>query len=60
MKLITSDNPFLPGKILATINSPSDLRKLNYEEIIQLSNELRQYIVDLVSVKGGHFGASLV
>ncbi len=59
MKLVTSDNPFLPGKLLASINNPSDLKKLNDDELIQLSNELRQYIVDLVSVKGGHFGASL-
>jgi len=59
MKLVTSDNPFLPGKLLANINKPSDLKNLNDDQLIQLSNELRQYIVDLVSVKGGHFGASL-
>ncbi len=59
MKLLTNENPFLPGEILAKINSPADLKKLNDTELIKLSNELRDYIVDLVSVKGGHFGASL-
>lgn len=48
-----------PGKLLQNINSPADLKKLNKEQLLQLSNELRQYIVDVVSVHGGHFGASL-
>ena len=50
---------FIPGELLGKINSPADLRKLNDEELVQLSDELRQFIIDLVSVKGGHFGASL-
>ena len=50
---------FKPGKLLAKINSPADLRKLKEENLEQVCKELRQYIVDLVSVKGGHFGASL-
>src|SRR4029078_3944659 len=48
-----------PGKILAQINSPADLKKLDQAQLEQLSSELRQYIIDLVSVYGGHFGASL-
>src|SRR6201994_3802032 len=48
-----------PGPLLQTVNSPDDLKKLNREQLQQLSDELRQYIIDLVSVKGGHFGASL-
>src|SRR6187397_2933525 len=47
------------GPLLQTINSPEDLKKLKEAQLVQLSNELRQYIIDLVSVKGGHFGASL-
>ncbi len=47
------------GKLLATINSPADLKKLDKDQLLQLSNELRQYIIDVVSVHGGHFGASL-
>src|SRR6478672_11802696 len=48
-----------PGALLQTVNSPEDLRKLNKEQLIQLCDELRQYIIDVVSVHGGHFGASL-
>jgi 1-deoxy-D-xylulose-5-phosphate synthase len=58
MKIV--DGPgFVPGELLARINSPADLKKLSKEQLVQLSNELRQFIIDLVSVKGGHFGASL-
>ncbi|MFS8083123.1 MAG: 1-deoxy-D-xylulose-5-phosphate synthase [Ginsengibacter sp.] len=49
----------LPGPLLATINSPDDLKKLDRSKLHQLSEELRQYIVDVVSVHGGHFAASL-
>lgn len=48
-----------PGKLLAGINSPEDLRKLDRSLLPQVCNELRQYIIDNVSVYGGHFGASL-
>ena len=48
-----------PGTLLKTINSPADLKTLNREQLQQLSDELRQYIIDVVSVQGGHFGASL-
>ena len=48
-----------PGNLLASINDPKDLRKLDLAQLVQLSAELRQYIVDEVSVYGGHFGASL-
>lgn len=48
-----------PGKLLAQINSPDDLKKLDPVQLVQLSDELRQFIIDNVSVYGGHFGASL-
>jgi 1-deoxy-D-xylulose-5-phosphate synthase len=48
-----------PGPLLGTIQSPADLKKLNSDQLQQLSNELRQYIIDIVSLHGGHFGASL-
>jgi 1-deoxy-D-xylulose-5-phosphate synthase len=51
--------PINPGELLALINSPADLRKLNKNQLAQVSEELRQYIIDMVSVYGGHFGASL-
>jgi 1-deoxy-D-xylulose-5-phosphate synthase len=50
---------FEAGPLLQTIEYPSDLRKLKKEQLPQLCNELRQFIIDVVSVNGGHFGASL-
>jgi 1-deoxy-D-xylulose-5-phosphate synthase len=47
------------GPLLQTINSPEDLKKLSREKLHQVCDELRQYIIDVVSVHGGHFGASL-
>jgi 1-deoxy-D-xylulose-5-phosphate synthase len=48
-----------PGPLLQTIDSPADLKKLPREKLHQVCDELRQYIIDVVSVHGGHFGASL-
>lgn len=48
-----------PGKLLAQIDSPDDLKKFSKDQLVQICDELRQYIVDIVSVYGGHFGASL-
>ncbi|MEZ5046754.1 MAG: 1-deoxy-D-xylulose-5-phosphate synthase [Chitinophagaceae bacterium] len=47
------------GATLSKIEFPSDLRKLSKDDLQQVCNELRQYIIDVVSVHGGHFGASL-
>lgn len=49
----------IPGPLLQTIDSPADLKKLPREKLHQVCDELRQYIIDVVSVHGGHFGASL-
>ena len=46
-------------KILSKISNPKDLRKLNKRDLKKLSEELRQFIIDMVSENGGHFGASL-
>jgi len=48
-----------PGKLLSKINSPQDLKKLDQQQLMRLSAELRQFIIDNVSVHGGHFAASL-
>jgi 1-deoxy-D-xylulose-5-phosphate synthase len=48
-----------PGELLGGINCPADIKKLSIEQLPQLCDELRQYIIDVVSVNGGHFGASL-
>lgn len=47
------------GDLLEKINYPSDIKKLNEAELERLCKELRQYIIDVVSVNGGHFAASL-
>ncbi|MBN8837379.1 MAG: 1-deoxy-D-xylulose-5-phosphate synthase [Sphingobacteriia bacterium] len=49
----------MPGKLLSKINSPADLKKINKDELHKVCDELRQYIIDVVSVHGGHFAASL-
>src|SRR6218665_269158 len=56
---IVKGSGFVPGELLGKIDSPADLKHLKEDQLEQLSAELRQYIIDLVSVKGGHFGASL-
>lgn len=48
-----------PGSLLSTINLPADLRQLPMAQLPRVCDELRQYIIDIVSVHGGHFGASL-
>jgi 1-deoxy-D-xylulose-5-phosphate synthase len=48
-----------PGSLLKSIQSPADLKKMSKEQLQQVSDELRQYIIDMVSLHGGHFGASL-
>ncbi|MES2628420.1 MAG: 1-deoxy-D-xylulose-5-phosphate synthase [Bacteroidota bacterium] len=47
------------GPLLSQIEYPSDLRKFAEKDLNQICKELREYIIDVVSVKGGHFGASL-
>lgn len=48
-----------PGDLLSQIEYPADLRKLGKDKLFQVCKELRQFIIDSVSVYGGHFGASL-
>ena len=45
--------------LLNKINSPDDLRKLLREDLPKLSQDLREFILDTLSVKPGHLGASL-
>lgn len=47
------------GPLLQAINIPEDLRKMDRDQLHLVCDELRQYIIDVVSVHGGHFGASL-
>ena len=45
--------------LLDKIQFPADLRKLKKDELPQLAKDLRSFIIDVVSVKEGHLGASL-
>jgi 1-deoxy-D-xylulose-5-phosphate synthase len=49
----------VPGPLLKHIDSPADLKKINKDDLYKVCDELRQYIIDVVSVHGGHFAASL-
>jgi 1-deoxy-D-xylulose-5-phosphate synthase len=46
-------------KLLDTIQSPKDLRQLNQDDLPQLAQELREFIINIVATKEGHLGASL-
>jgi transketolase N-terminal domain/subunit len=50
---------FEPQSILRTIDSPADLRRLQPEQLKPLAAEIRHYILDVVSRKGGHLAPSL-
>jgi len=50
---------FEAGPLLKTIDSPTDLKKVSRDKLHQVCDELRQYIIDVVSVQGGHFASSL-
>jgi 1-deoxy-D-xylulose-5-phosphate synthase len=45
--------------ILSSIASPADLRKLDEEQLPQVADELRRYLITSVAASGGHFGAGL-
>ena len=46
-------------RLLDSINSPSDLRKLDRQQLPQLAQEIRERIIEVVSSIGGHFGGNL-
>lgn len=48
-----------PYALLETINDPADLRNLPEAQLGELAKQLREYIIDIVSTKEGHLGASL-
>lgn len=47
------------GALLQQINNPDDLRKLNVDDLPSLCNEIRQFIIEVMSSNPGHLGASL-
>lgn len=49
----------MTGNLLDKIHDPEQLRALSPEQLPQLAAELRRFIIDVVSVREGHLGASL-
>ena len=49
----------MSDNLLSNINNPTDLRQLDEAQLPQVAQELRNFIIDIVSVKEGHLGASL-
>ena len=49
----------MESNLLHTIQFPQDLRQLNVNQLSQVAHELRQYIIEVISQKEGHLGASL-
>jgi 1-deoxy-D-xylulose-5-phosphate synthase len=49
----------MKSNLLSNINNPNDLRQLDEAQLPQVAQELRNFIIDIVSVKEGHLGASL-
>ncbi len=47
------------GQLLDKIDSPSDLKKLAVEQLVELAEEIRQFILDSVSRTGGHLASNL-
>ena len=45
--------------ILQSIETPADVKGLNYEELDELCSEIRGFIVDAVTTTGGHLGSNL-
>ncbi len=45
--------------VLSKINGPADLKTLTHDELIALSNEIREYIIKVVSENGGHLAPNL-
>nr|MBA3601864.1 1-deoxy-D-xylulose-5-phosphate synthase [Acidobacteriota bacterium] len=46
-------------KFLSEINSPKDLRRLRVEDLQEVADEVRAFILETTSRVGGHTGASL-
>ncbi len=46
-------------KLLQTIQSPADLRRIGRDDLPGVAEELRQFVLDTVSQTGGHLGSNL-
>jgi 1-deoxy-D-xylulose-5-phosphate synthase len=46
-------------KILENINSPADIKRLTIQQLTELAEEIRQFIIDTISKSGGHLSSNL-
>jgi 1-deoxy-D-xylulose-5-phosphate synthase len=46
-------------EILSKVNYPSDIKQLEFPELKKLCGDIREYLIDVVSEVGGHFGGGL-
>ena len=54
---IPGERPSIP--LLEGINSPNDLRSFHRDQLRQVADEVREYLLYSVGISGGHFGAGL-
>lgn len=47
------------GTLLESINSPADVKRLNYEQMAELAEEIREFLIQTLSKTGGHLGPNL-
>lgn len=47
------------SELLNSIQHPSDVRRLNLDDLEELSRELREYLIETILQNGGHFAANL-
>lgn len=57
--MMDSDKEYTSNSLLKTINSPSDLRKLRPEQLPELCDEIRKFLISNLSVNPGHFASSM-
>jgi 1-deoxy-D-xylulose-5-phosphate synthase len=58
-QLMGAPTPVTATALLATVETPADLRRLSLEQLRELATEIRQFIVRSVSANGGHLGSNL-
>lgn len=49
----------LTNRILDTINSPEDVKQLTMPQLLQLAEEIRQFLIEVISRTGGHLAPNL-
>jgi 1-deoxy-D-xylulose-5-phosphate synthase len=47
------------GMLLESIHSPADLKRLNFAQMAELAEEIREFLIQTLSKTGGHLGPNL-